>query len=161
MTVVNFTEVSTAGLESSPVAPALAGLRANEARYFANKYGADYVTAAPDAKADAVAWIEEILRSERDIVFASPILEVFVHQDEELFWPSLYFADGLAVNVLWTKAEGGKRAVGFKLSQGMNPPSELAAFKWVRQRSKLAGEIRGSYFVIKGEHPLPPSATAV
>ena len=62
---------------------------------------------------------------------------------------------GLAVNVLWTKAEGGKRAVGFKLSVGMTPPAELSAFKWVRQRSKLAGEIRGSYFVIKGDHPLP------
>jgi hypothetical protein len=32
--VVDFTNVSTTGLESSPVAPALTGLRANEARYF-------------------------------------------------------------------------------------------------------------------------------
>jgi hypothetical protein len=32
--VVDFREVSTAGLESSPHAEALAGLRANEARYF-------------------------------------------------------------------------------------------------------------------------------
>jgi hypothetical protein len=31
--VVDFDNVSTTGLESSPVAPALAGLRANEARY--------------------------------------------------------------------------------------------------------------------------------
>ena len=36
--VVNFETVSTEGLESSPVAAALAGLRANEARYFKNKY---------------------------------------------------------------------------------------------------------------------------
>ena len=35
---VDFKTVSTVGLESSPVAPALAGLRANEARYFKNKY---------------------------------------------------------------------------------------------------------------------------
>jgi hypothetical protein len=34
-----FNSVSTVGLESSPVAAALAGLRANEARYFENKYG--------------------------------------------------------------------------------------------------------------------------
>lgn len=59
------------------------------------------------------------------------------------------------MNVLWTKADGGKRAVGFKLSVGMNPPAELSAFKWARQRSKLAGEIRGTFFVIKGDHPLP------
>src|SRR4051794_22852615 len=35
---VDFVDVSTVGLESSPVADALAGLRANEARYFKNKY---------------------------------------------------------------------------------------------------------------------------
>jgi hypothetical protein len=58
--VVSFDEVSTAGLESSPVAPALAGLRANEARYFKNKYdhvftvdpgergGVDHRLGAPD-----------------------------------------------------------------------------------------------------------------
>ncbi len=34
---VDFTNVSTVGLESPPVAEALAGLRANEARYFKNK----------------------------------------------------------------------------------------------------------------------------
>jgi len=48
----------------------------------------------------------------------------------------------------------GKRAVGFKLADGMEIPEELATavFKFARQRSKLAGTIRGSYFVIKGEH---------
>jgi hypothetical protein len=85
---------------------------------------------------------------------ASPVLEVFVYEDDELFWPTLYFESGLAVSVLWTKADGGKRAVGFKLSVGMNPPAELSAFKWARQRSKIAGEIRGTFFVIKGDHPL-------
>jgi hypothetical protein len=35
---VDFKTVSTVGLESSPVAAALAGLRANEARYFNNKF---------------------------------------------------------------------------------------------------------------------------
>jgi len=36
--VVDFKDVSTVGLESSPVVDALAGLRANEARYFKNKF---------------------------------------------------------------------------------------------------------------------------
>src|SRR2546423_14883815 len=39
---VDFKTVSTVGLESSPVASALAGLRANEARYFKNKYDHDF-----------------------------------------------------------------------------------------------------------------------
>lgn len=65
----------------------------------------------------------------------------------------VFYESGLAVNVLYTAADGGKRAVGFKLSEAMEPPAELDAFKWARQKSKLAGTIRGSYFVIKGEHP--------
>jgi hypothetical protein len=45
---------------------------------------------------------------------------------------------------------GGKRAVGFKLSEGMEVPAELAErFKFARQKSKLAGTIRGSFFTIK------------
>ena len=35
----------------------------------------------------------------------------------------------------------------------MDVPDELAdRFKFARQKSKLAGTIRGSYFVIKGEY---------
>jgi len=48
--------------------------------------------------------------------------------------------------------EPKKRAVGFKLSEGMDVPAELGSFKFARQKSKLAGTIRGSYFVIKGEY---------
>src|SRR5262249_30280464 len=47
---VDFKTVSTVGLESSPVADALAGLRANEARYFKNKYDHTF-TVEPAAKA--------------------------------------------------------------------------------------------------------------
>jgi hypothetical protein len=31
-------------------------------------------------------------------------------------------------------------------------PGELSAFKFARQKSRLAGTIRGSYFVVKGEY---------
>ncbi|PRI12034.1 phage tail protein [Leucobacter massiliensis] len=155
MHTVSFRDVSTAGLEESPAADALAGLRANEARYFHTKFGVDYAVCTPDERPEIVEWVLRVLREERGIEPASRVLEVFAYDSDELFWPALYFADGLAVNVLWEKAPGGKRAVGFKLSSGMEPPAELAAFKWARQRSKLAGEIRGSYFVVKGDHPLP------
>jgi hypothetical protein len=56
------------------------------------------------------------------------------------------------VGLASSPAAGGKRAVGFKLSEGMDVPDELAAFTFARQRSKLAGTIRGSFFVIKGEY---------
>ncbi len=43
--------------------------------------------------------------------------------------------------------------VGFKLSEGMEVPKELEGkFKFARQKSKLAGTIRGWFFVIKGEY---------
>ena len=65
----------------------------------------------------------------------------------------VFYESGLSINVMYTIADGGKRAVGFKLSEGMDVPAELAdTFKFARQKSKLAGTIRGSFFVIKGEH---------
>ena len=72
---VDFVNVSTTGLESSPVVDALAGLRANEARYFKNKY--DHVfTVEPAAKAKKdIDLVARVLKEERDIVIASPPLE--------------------------------------------------------------------------------------
>ena len=151
--VVDFQTVSTVGLESSPVADALAGLRANEARYFKNKY--DHVfTVEPASKAKkAVDWVTRILKEERDIVIASPALEATSFEVEGTRWAYVFYESGLSINVLYGVEDGSKRAVGFKLSDGMEVPDELAPkFKFVRQKSKLAGTIRGSYFVIKGEY---------
>lgn len=60
----------------------------------------------------------------------------------------------LKLNVMYTVDDPKKRAVGFKLSEGMDVPKELEEkkFKFARQKSKLAGTIRGSFFVIKGEY---------
>ena len=149
---VDFVNVSTVGLESSPVAAALAGLRANEARYFKNKY--DHVfTVEPAAKAKkAIDWVHRILKEERDIVIASPPLEATTFEVENIRWTYVFYESGLSINVLYQLDEPKKRAVGFKLSEGMEVPAELGSFKFARQKSKLAGTIRGSYFVIKGEY---------
>jgi len=151
--VVDFTNVSTIGLESSPVAPALAGLRANEARYFKSKYGHDFTVEPASAAGEIIEWVHRILREERDIVIASRPLEATIFQVENVKWAYVFYESGLSINVLYTLGDAGKRAVGFKLSDGMEVPAELATrFKFVRQKSKLAGTIRGSYFVIKGEY---------
>lgn len=151
--VVDFVTVSTVGFESSPVAEALAGLRANEARYFSTKYGHVFETVAASDAADTVAWVSRILDEERDIHIASPALEATEFEVDGVRWAYVFYESGLSINVLYTLAEGGKRAVGFKLSDGMDVPLELAdRFKFARQKSKLAGTIRGSYFVIKGEY---------
>lgn len=151
-TVIDFENVSTAGLESSPVAEALAGLRANEARYITNKYGGPFTVSSPEEDPVTLGWVTDILREERDIVIASPALEVSGFEADGIRFGYVFYESGLSINVMYTIAEGGKRAVGFKLSLGMDVPLELSAFNFARQRSKLAGEIRGSYFVIKGEH---------
>lgn len=149
--VIDFVNVSTAGLESSPIPSALAGLRANEARYFHNKYDVAFTT-VPAEGTDTLAWVTKILADERGIVIASPALEVAEPPVPGIRWAHVFYESGLAINVLYELAEGGKHAVGFKLSDGMEVPDELATFKFARQKSKLAGTIRGSYFVIKGEY---------
>jgi hypothetical protein len=149
---VDFTDVSTVGLESSPVAEALAGLRANEARYFRNKYSHTFSVDPADTAKDVVAYVSRILQEERGIVIASPALEATEFEVDGVRWSYVFYESGLSVNVLYTLADGGKRAVGFKLSDGMDVPAELDGFKFARQKSKLAGTIRGSYFVIKGEY---------
>lgn len=151
---VDFVDVSTAGLESSPVAAALAGLRAHEARYFKNKYDLVFaVDPATSAKGKrAIAWVHRILEEERGIVIASSPLQAATVEVEDIRWPYVFYESGLAVNVSYALHDPKKRAVGFKLSEGMDPPAELGSFKFARQKSKLAGTIRGTYFVIKGEY---------
>ena len=150
---VDFKKVSTIGLESSPVAAALAGLRANEARYFKNKYDQAFVVEPASKAKKLVDYVHRILKEERDLVIESRPLEATELHVENIRWTFVFYESGLAINVLYTLDDKKKRAVGFKLSDGMEVPSELATrFKFARQKSKLAGTIRGSFFVIKGEY---------
>jgi hypothetical protein len=135
------------------VAEALAGLRANEARYYMNKYKHAF-TVVPAAESQATLdYVNRVLKEERGIEFAAKPLETSMFEVEGIRMAYVFYEDGLAVNVMYTIADAKKRAVGFKLSEGMEVPAELAdRFKFARQKSKLAGTIRGSFFVIKGEY---------
>ena len=158
---VDFNTVSTVGLESSPVAAALAGLRANEARYFKNKY--DHVfTVEPASNAKTtIDWVHRILKEERDIVISSRPLEATAFQVENIRMAYVFYESGLSINVMYTVDAPKKRAVGFKLSEGMDVPAELASqFKFARQKSKLAGTIRGSYFASRTSTDPGPSTSA-
>jgi hypothetical protein len=155
---VDFNTVSTVGLESSPVATALAGLRANEARYFKNKYDHTFTVEPAGEAKRTVDWVHKILKEERDLVIQSRPLEATAFEIDD---PSagkvriayVFYESGLSINVMYTVDDAKKRAVGFKLSAGMDVPAELASrFKFASQRSKLAGTIRGSFFVIKGAY---------
>jgi hypothetical protein len=151
--VVDFKNVSIVGLESSPVAEALAGLRANEGRYYRNKYDHDFTVSPAGEVPDVVDRVKRILKDERDIVISSRPLEATAFDVNGLRMDYVFYESGLSINVMYSIEDGGKRAVGFKLAEGMEIPAELASrFKFARQKSKLAGVIRGSYFVIKGEY---------
>ncbi|MCY9667678.1 phage tail protein [Paenibacillus alginolyticus] len=150
--IVDFKNVSMVGLESSPVAEALAGLRANEARYFMNKYKHEFTVIPASESQESLAYVNRILE-ERGIAFAAKPLETSRFQVENILFTYVFYEDGLALNVMYTVDDPKKRAVGFKLSEGMEVPKELEAkFKFARQKSKLAGTIRGSFFVIKGQY---------
>jgi hypothetical protein len=151
--VVDFENVSTAGLDSSPVAKALAGLRANEARYFKNKYEHVFTVSPASEEPETLDWVHRILADEHGLVIAARPLEVTSFEVDGIRMAYVFYESGLSINVMYTIADGGKRAVGFKLSEGMEIPGELApSFKFARQKSRLAGVIRGSFFVIKGEY---------
>jgi hypothetical protein len=150
---VDFNTISTIGLECSPVAAAVAGLRAHEARYFKNQH--DHLfTVEPASEANAtIDWVHRILKQERDIVISSRPLEATAFQVENTRIAYVFYENGLSINVMYTVDDPNKRAVGFKLSEGMEIPAELSSrFKFASQKSKLAGTIRGSYFAFRGEY---------
>ncbi len=150
---VDFDSVSTLGLESSPVAAALAGLRAHEARYFKNKYDHVFTVEPASIAKRTIDWVHRILKEERDIVISSPPLEATAFQVENIRIAYVFYESGLSINVMYTVDDPKKRAVGFKLCEGMEVPAELASrFKFARQKSKLAGTIRGSYFAFKDDY---------
>jgi hypothetical protein len=151
--VVDFENVSTVGLESSPVAAALAGLRANEARYFMNKYKHEFSVTAASESRDTLEYVTRILKEERNLEISAKPLETSSFQVENIKWTFVFYENGLEINVLYTIDDPKKRAAGIKLSDGMDVPRELEGkFKFARQKSKLAGTIRGSFFVIKREY---------
>ena len=171
--LVDFTNVSTTGLESSPVATALAGLRANEARYFKNKYDHDFTVEPASEAAETIEWVHRILREERGIVIESRPLEATAFQVENIRWAYVFYESGLSINVMYTLDDAGKRAVGFKLSDGMEVPAELAStFKFAtaeveagRHHPRLVLRDQGRVLIStwmrgRGRRPRPASASS-
>lgn len=153
LNIIDFNNVTTTNLESSPVAAALAGLRANEARYFMNKYKHYFSVENADESEVTLAYVNNILKNERNIEFSAKPLETSFFQVENIRFAYVFYEDGLVINVMYNIDDPKKRAVGIKLSEGMDIPKELEGkIKFARQKSKLAGTIRGSFFVIKGEY---------
>lgn len=151
--IIDFENVSSEGLESSPVSKSLAGLRANESRYFKNKYNHDFTVSPASKSKELLGYVNNILLTERNIKISSTPLETADFIVEGIRFTYVFYESGLTINVMYTISDSKKRAVGFKLSEGMEIPEELKdKFRFAKQKSKLAGIIRGSFFVIKGEY---------
>jgi hypothetical protein len=79
--------------------------------------------------------VHRILEDERDIVISSRPLEATGFQVEDIRMVYVFYESGLSVNVMYAIDAVGKRAVGFKLSEGMEVPEELAPGSSSRGRS--------------------------
>src|SRR5262245_5517480 len=99
---VDYTTVSTVGLESSPAAAALAGLRANEARYFRNKYDHVFTVEPADEAKSTLDWVNRVLKEERGIVISSRPLEATEFQVENIRMAYVFYENGLSINVMYT-----------------------------------------------------------
>lgn len=93
--IVDFKNVSTVGLESSPVVDALAGLRANEARYFMNKYKHEFTVVQASESQETLDYVNRILKEERDIEFAVNPLETSRFQVENIKFAYVFYEDTL------------------------------------------------------------------
>lgn len=113
-----------------------------------------FETTPVSEKPDLVADIDRLLKEDRDLTFAVKPLEISqLFLEDHILWTHVFYEDGLAINILYDMDDRKKQAVGLKLSDGMEVPSELVdQFKFARQKSKLAGTIRGSYFTLKKDH---------
>src|SRR5215218_8518581 len=94
---VDFKNVSTVGLESSPHADALAGLRANKARYFNTKYQHEFMVEPASDSAATVEWVHRILREERDLVIASRPLEATAFEVDGIRFAYVFYESGLSI----------------------------------------------------------------
>lgn len=152
--VVDFKIVSDNGLTDSLLSASLAGFRAGKAKYFSRKYHSQYVSFSPDEKKREISHFNQILLEERQLIFDSPIIAVALYENADVFWPEFYYQNGMVLNLLYEKhgqdGKNPKRAVGIVLVEGAEIPDALVGkFKFAHQRSKLAGDVRGTYFVVK------------
>jgi DNA-binding transcriptional ArsR family regulator len=142
---VDLVNVSTVGLESSPVADALAGMRANEARHFKKKYDHVFtVEPAAQSKKD-IDWVHRILKEARDIVIASPPLEATTLHVDNLRWTYLFYESGLSIeldifldeNISWPYRDRMQAIVFSALGE----PNRLQIVELLRTSSFPVGEI--------------------
>ena len=114
-----------------------------------NKYKHEFTVVPASESQETLEYVNRILKEERHLEFAAKPLETSRFQVENIQFTYVFMRmvlDSMSCIRLMTL-----RSEPLVLSfQGMEVPAELEGkFKFARQKSKLAGTIRGSFFVIK------------
>ena len=91
---VDFQNVSVEGLESSPVSTALAGLRANEARYYNTKYKHEFTVSPASEDQKTVDYVNNILLRERNLKMLSKPLETSSFTVENMRMTYVFYESG-------------------------------------------------------------------
>jgi hypothetical protein len=84
------------------------------------------VEPASNAKA-TIDWVHRVLKEERDIVISSRPLKATAFRVDNIRIAYVFYESGLSINVMYIVDDPKKRAVGFKLSEGMEVPAKLAS----------------------------------
>ena len=100
--------------------------------------------------------MHQILREERDIVISSRPLEATAFQIDNIRIAYIFYESGLSINVMYTEDDPKERAVGFKLSEGMEVPAELTSRSSSRGRSRSQPEL----FAVSTSHSRTSTDTA-
>lgn len=124
--VVDWRDVTTSGLETSPVAPALAGLRANEARYLHDTYAATSATESGASAEPLISDVARVLLEERGIVIASPALEAAELEVDGIRWTHVFHESG------WPSTCSTRGRPTASARSGSRSPRA-----WTRSRSSL------------------------
>lgn len=135
----------------------LAGLVANEARYFFNKYKYTDLVAVPASEDKTIFKFVNNILAEREMDFdLEPELVTSILINDEISWSIVWYKNGLCVNIAYYIFAPKYRAASFKLTEGVEVPKEFEGkFKFSHSKSTVAGFVRGTYFIIKGEYDIP------
>ncbi|MFV0556317.1 MAG: hypothetical protein ACK5LM_04355 [Lactovum sp.] len=150
------------------VRESVAKLLASEAKRLNEKFDTEMELYTLEEKAEVYPWLSKVFE-ERDLNFEDQVpvlvgdykvkeitnLKFFGKKDHgEARFVWVVFKTGLDINVTYNLTNKKRRAVGFKLAEGVTEPKifEEKKLKFYKMKDKVAGVIRGSYFVIKKEY---------
>ncbi|GAB2028010.1 hypothetical protein [Lactovum odontotermitis] len=146
----------------------LANLVASEAKYLNEHFKTEMTLYTLEEKPEIYPWLSSIF-AERALNFDDqrPIFvgeydvadvvdsKKFGYKDYgQAHFAWVIFSSGMDANAAYNLTDKRRRAVGFKLSEGMEIPEVFPenGFKFATMKSKIGGAIRGTYFVAKGEY---------